>query len=100
VKGELVKILREHKGEENAITAREIADLIGVIDAEGRPVTRKLIRDYIKSEGLPVGACTKGYYWLSNKDELAKYHYSLVMRAEEILQRAKIVQENYFAHNL
>ena len=95
-KAKLLAILRDHQGRENPITARRIAQLIGVDDTEGRPVTRSLIRKMIEREGWPVAANGRGYYWIKTRKELLEYYESLTGRIEGIKHRQRMVVGNYF----
>lgn len=96
VKQRIASIIEKHVGERNAISSKEIASIIGISDADGNPVTRKMIREIISDLGLPIGACGKGYFLISDDMELARYYSALQDRAIEILNRAQSVRKSYF----
>lgn len=95
-KQRIVSIIEKHVGERNAISSKEIASIIGINDPNGTPITRKMIREIISDLGLPIGACSKGYFLISDDMELVRYYSALQDRAIEILNRAQSVRKSYY----
>lgn len=93
----IIKILMNHKSEKNAITVEDIAYQANIDvpykDSTYYPV-RKKIKDIIKIYGLPIASCSKGYYIISDVEELKKYIKSLESRIEEIEKRKELVIKN------
>lgn len=90
------KILEAHKGKNNKIRSREIAEKVGRPSKEDTHSTiRTLIKETIHLFNLPVGATGGGYFLINNEEELDQYKAYLHKRALETLQRGLDV-EAYF----
>jgi hypothetical protein len=79
MKGELRSILLRHEGREQAITGKQLADLLGYKDDR---VIREAIAELI-NEGLPVAAScsgSMGYFVVNNRQESDEYAQSLKSR--------------------
>src|SRR6266571_7764613 len=95
---ELVKkvteLLRKHRGKDNAITARDLAEAIGVKEGDTFVRTRSVIDKAIREYGLPVGANNRrppGYFYIMNQDELFEYMGTLESRKMQIEDKKQIV---------
>ncbi len=77
------QILLEHVGREKAIKSKPIAIMIGVFEDDTHVATRTLITKLVK-QGLPIGACSKGYFILQTQKEVDEYQQSLNNRIDEI----------------
>ncbi len=88
MKEQIIKILKKHKGSDNAITVAKIADKISMIDTGlTNPRTRQMIKEIIYESELPIGSCSKGYYIIKTKEEFAANVGSLQGRIEGIQDR-------------
>lgn len=81
-------LLLDHEGEDNAITASEIAEALRIDDREGCPATRELIAEAIKEYNWPIGSGPNGYYMMEEGNELEETVNSIIARAESTRQRA------------
>lgn len=86
-------IMATRRGAENAITSRELAQRIGIDDAEAQPKTRARIRDVIAVDGLPIAATSEGYFVIETQAEFLTYLQSLTHRVAEIEERKRLVIE-------
>lgn len=91
----LAELLIRHKGEENAISSQEIADILRIKDGPGTRQTRELIKKVITKYWLPVGANEKGYYWITSAEELERYLTNLRRRIRGIENRIEAVEIGY-----
>ncbi|MGA2680971.1 MAG: hypothetical protein ABSF44_04130 [Candidatus Bathyarchaeia archaeon] len=93
-------ILIKRVGKKNAITAREIANTVGIKDNDTFINTRMLIRKLMKNKQLPIGALDNGgYFIIENEKELNDYSKMLDRRANGIVTRkarAIVYFENYY----
>ena len=89
------KILIDHKGKKNRITAGKIAIKIGITENETYARTRTLIFECAKIHKLPLAADTKGYYLITNKKEYDDYIKNLDSRIAGIKERKRIITKNY-----
>ena len=53
---------------------------------------QQLILEAIEKYRLPVAAGGRGYYWITNKDELEAYSKTLDNRARKILKRKENIK--------
>ncbi len=90
------KILRSHVGKASAISSKEIAKLLDIGDVEGQPKTRNLIKMVIRDRVLPILASGAGYFMAGNRDELSECVDSLQQRADQIINRIRLITEAYF----
>jgi hypothetical protein len=73
------------------ITAREIADRVGILEMDGTcPSTRGYIKDLIDT-GHCIGSSAKGYSLLSSGKEVQEYLNSLLKRQMGISRRIEAV---------
>ena len=97
---EIESILLNRKGKKNAITAREIANTVGIHDNDTFVNTRMLIRKLMKIKQLPIGALDNGgYFLIENQTELNDYVKMLDRRANGVTTRkarAIVYFENYY----
>lgn len=88
-------ILMQHWGKSNAITSREIANLIGIIEDDTHHTTREMILQAARRYNLPLAADTVGYYLINNDFEYRKYMINLDSRIAGIKERKRLITENY-----
>ena len=89
-------ILLQHGGQSNVISARDIANQIGINAGVSMVNIRKLIKDAIIRFELPIASNNRGYYLLENNlEDLRRYQRSLKRRAYEIIERNFIVTRNF-----
>lgn len=82
------RILFDHVGSDNRITSRELSDRLGNLDhLDSTPETRTIIRGLVNEYGLPVVSSTKGYFMVSNQEELEQYIDDLNSRIMGIEKR-------------
>ena len=75
-------------GEQNPITAGDLANHFGISDGGVQVEMRNVIRDAIDQEYL-IGSCSQGFYLISNLNEIERNLNSLKSRAENILLRRR-----------
>lgn len=92
---QIMNILINHKGSQNAITASKIAVLCGMSKTEGHSHVRKKILEIIDEYNLPIGSNNKGYYIISNIDEYNDYITHLDNRINEMLRREDLLKRSY-----
>jgi hypothetical protein len=99
-KKQIISIIENHVGRDNAITVGEIASLIGRKYYEGmtNPVTRAEIKEIINESRIPIGSCGNGYFIITNYNELNIYVKSLKSRIYGINDRIRAVRNAYW-HN-
>ena len=90
------RVLVNHTGRANAITAKEISEALKIHDNDSCSRTRALILETVKKHNLPLAADSRGYYLIDTKEEYIKYMRSLEHRISEIEGRKEIITENYF----
>jgi hypothetical protein len=93
------KILEEHRGKGNQISAGEIGRQIGIDEDATHVQTRGLILQTIERFQLPVAGGSRGYYLISNKKELDDYLRGIDGRIQEMEKRKKLVNaafNNYY----
>lgn len=66
-------ILADHRGKDNPITSREIAEVTGLDSLDSAPKTRGVIRQLTNEFGLPIAASTKGNYLISDGVEASEH---------------------------
>ena len=88
-------ILMQHCGKSNAITSREIANLIDIIEDDTHAKTRAMILEAARIYSLPLAADTVGYYLITNEEEYNAYMNNLDSREEGIEERKELITKNY-----
>lgn len=89
VLSEIKRILEEHKGKRNEVSAQIIEEKFGNPKDATHSKARDLIKQCIERFHLPIAANDKGYYYITSEDELKEYSSNLYSRAKEINDRAK-----------
>lgn len=92
------EILKRHRGKENAITARDIADSLGIREGDTFVRTRTIIDRAIREHGLPIAANNgrpPGYFYIANQEELFEYMGTLEGRKLQIEDKKQFVFQNY-----
>jgi hypothetical protein len=93
ITGEIKRILEARKGKQNAISAGEISEILGLKQEDTHVEPRKWIKQTMFDLRIPIGSSSKGYYLISTEDELENYVDSLNHRRQEIKKRADAIQE-------
>ena len=83
---QIKKIIENHVGKENQISAREIGRQIGIFEDATHTQARKLIMNTIKHFNLPAAGSSKGYYLLRNEEELEAYKQSIMRRINKTIE--------------
>ena len=92
-------ILLSHRGKENAIKAKDIANQIGIDRGPSSVTIRTKILESIKTFKIPVaGNPALGYFLITNKDELKDYQKSLQGRIQKIFERSLIMEILYYRY--
>lgn len=87
----VAEILVDHRGEDNPITSREIADETGLDSLDSTPCTRGVLRRLECEHDLPIASSNKGYYLIEEHGEARDYLQNLESRKQGIEQRKKAV---------
>ena len=85
------EMLLEHWGKDDPITSREINDVIEVDNVGSFPTTRKIVRNRLFEDGLPVASSNNGYYLIETQEELEGELESINGRVTKMLQRRREV---------
>lgn len=94
---ELIRgIIMTHRGPANAISSKDIAANLPGGDSEGRPVTRREIRELIAVAKVPIGANHRGYFLIETEEQLYKYQDRLLQRIDGIVERGTDVTEAFY----
>jgi len=96
-KESIIELLKQHKGQEDAITVSEILAAIGSYEYGSCPVTRQQIKKAIESHCLPIGSCAQGYFIIETQAELNSYMVNLESRIKGITSRMKAVKRSFYA---
>ena len=86
------KIMEKHKGKRNQISAGKIAKMLNLKQEDTHIEPRMLILETIKKYKIPIAGGSKGYYLITNKEELKEYTESLERRRQNIEDRKKIIK--------
>ncbi len=70
---EIKKILLEHHGKANPISAGKISEMLNIPHDDTVSTARALITKLILDEGMPIGAYGDGYFYIETVQELAEY---------------------------
>jgi len=90
---EIRDILERHRGKANPISAGEITKRLGLRQEDTHVEARQLILEAIEKYRLPVAAGGRGYYYITNEDELRAYAQTLENRAQKILKRRNNIEK-------
>ena len=91
---QIKKILLEHKGKKNTIKSKKIALMVGIQEDATHGSTRNLITK-LSEQGLPIGACSKGYFIIETQAEVDEYRRFLNNRIQEMINRIGWLQSNF-----
>lgn len=75
------------RGRDDAITAAEIGETVGIDDGEASPATREAIRALLTERGVPIRSGNVGYWVCQSEAEAEEYRADLRSRIEGIEQR-------------
>lgn len=92
---EAEEIMRNHTGFDNAITARELSDRLGIEDAEGFPNTRDVLKYLLAERGMPIGSGNQGSFLIETEEEFIDYVENLDNRIRGIMDRRQAVMKVY-----
>jgi hypothetical protein len=92
---EIKRILENHIGKENQISAGEIGPKIGIHEDATHVQVRDLIRQAIEIFGLPVAGGNRGYFLIKDKNELRDYVKNIEGRIEEMQKRIILVERAF-----
>ncbi len=93
------RMLLNHWGRDDQISSREINQVIEVDNVESFPTTRKIVRNRLMEDGLPVASGGDGYYLIKSQEELENEIESINGRVAKILQRRMKVAEAAADHH-
>lgn len=83
------------EGAENARTAKELCQQLGILEKDWRTVSKAVERE--RREGKPICASSNskfpGYYKPANREELERYINRLHRRAGEIFKTRRALQK-------
>lgn len=83
-------------GKENAKTTSEIEKILAMHEDDPTNYQlRKLIKEIILDEELPIGSCSNGYYLIQDRFELDEVLDDLRGRIEGIRQRKRAIQKAF-----
>jgi hypothetical protein len=73
------------------LKSKELAQLLGISDADGHPQTRQIITDVMEQKDLPLGASGDGFYVIQDESELNDYLRALDIRVIGTINRKALV---------
>jgi len=88
-------ILLQHRGKENAITAKEISAKMGYPMEDTQSVSWYQIKKTEEKYNLPLVSGREGYYIAQTDEEMEKYNQNIRNRMEKMEQRRLMANENY-----
>ena len=92
------ELLEKHRGPKNAISGKEIAKIFGLKEEDTHVEPRKYIWEAITKYKLPIAGGGKGYYWITNQEELNSYCKTMESRADKIIKRKEAITEYFKKH--
>ena len=92
---EIKKILEQHKGKANQISAGKIAEMLNLKQEDTHIAPRTLIFKAIKKFNIPLAGSSKGYYLITDKEELKEYMNSIDGRIKKIKERKSTVKKAF-----
>jgi hypothetical protein len=96
MKRELLNILGNHVGKENAITAEVLEDVLGMEDSGlTSPKLRDIVRELIFDHRIPICSCGNGYYIADDVDDLERYRDTLQKNIDGNIKRRKKILEAF-----
>lgn len=94
----VASVLRE--GKDNAITTKDIMNFTGIKDKRSiHEIIERLVVKYGYCIGSSRSGFKKGYYLISNKDELKDTLRTYNAQIQSMLKRHKALQENFVKMN-
>lgn len=91
------ELLRGHVGKDEAITAQCISNSLGIWEwNDTYPSTRRLIKQVIEEEKLPVASCSGGYFVIDRYDEFIECIKGLLSRQQGITDRLNLITEAFW----
>ncbi len=97
MKAQILSILQAHQGQANAVTARELADLLGAKDARK---VRRVIHD-LRLEGVPIASSPTGkpgYFIPTDRDEAEHCLAILWHQVKELSAIARPLSQAFRLH--
>jgi hypothetical protein len=92
---EIKNILKKHKGKANQISAGKIAEMLNLKQEDTHIAPRTLILEAIKKFNVPVAGSSKGYYLITDKEELEEYMHSIDGRIKKMKERKSTVKKAF-----
>lgn len=89
------KIIEKHKGKGNQISSGKIAKMLNLKQEDTHIEPRTLILEAIKKFNIPAAGGSKGYYLITNKEELEEYINSIDRRIKKIEDRKLIIKKAF-----
>ncbi len=88
-------ILLKHKGKKNAITSKQISEVMGFPMEDTQSVSRHEIWTTAEQYRLPLVSCSRGYFIAETDDEIDTYNKNIQKRIDGMSQTREIVNQNY-----
>lgn len=102
VDGELLdriqELMLDHQGPSNTISSGQIAEVLGVDDADAQPKTREAIRVLSEEREVPIASTSQGYYLIQTQDHLNDYLENLDGRIAGIQKRKQTAIDAWESH--
>jgi hypothetical protein len=83
------------RGKKNALSARKIANETNLRSDRTDVRVRSIISSLIEEDEIAIGSFAKGYYIISNDEELAEVLDGLQVRIEGMARRRACIRQNY-----
>lgn len=91
-------LILKHKGKANAISSKEIAKIVGIKAGASTVSIRGKITETIIKYAIPIGSSGKGYFLITNKDELRDYFVFLENKILGNISRKALINSAYFRY--
>jgi len=85
------EMLLNHRGKGNEISSREINEVVELDNVGSFPNTRKLVKDIMFDENIPVVGGGNGYYVAETEEEVGEYLETLEGRIMSNAERKMAV---------
>lgn len=95
VKLDIAEELYQHRGPENAISSKELAERV-LGDEDRDSTVRNYIDDVIEAFRLPVGNCEDGYFVIQSDDQFRRLMEQYESRRQSATERMRALSRAYY----
>ena len=97
----LADMLKKHRGSDNVITAKEVAEYLGISDRKNVDVqVKNILFRVMRHTRTPIISNRFGYFVPNNDAEMAEYISNMRARIRGIEERISIAAKLYYGESL